>query len=525
MTEAIHKDFRPPLGHLPRVIQDEMVRPPSRERLVKRIAAMKAHHINMARKSSSAFMEYAFLDEDTGLPYEQQWFHDEWHLAWDRYQRVMVIAPRDHAKTSNVVGRVIWELGSNPNLRTKVVCASDGKAKERLYEIDQHITTNPRVREVFPELMPNPNAQWNAHHLVLKRTARHRDASVEALGITSSATGGRADLLLADDVVDRRNALTMPALRAQIKQAWKSDWVNLLEPTGRLFYICTLWHPGDLSHEILEGNTFHVLRYDIDDNFGAMWPSKWSEAALRMRYNEILSIEFNRAFRNQAIDLDSAMVQPSWFQFCDLRTDERFAELVEQDSLVFFTSYDPAGTPTGKKDQDYTAACIGAVDKDRGVLYIVDAWRQRMSIKSLVDTIFVEATTYDPWLVLIEKVGQATVDDWVINEYPQMEGHIKVTKPRISKQMRLLGTTPLLEKGKVVFSAHLDPNSKLFDGARGSLVDEMIEFPFSKHDDMVDSFSQLVAVARTHFLDVDADGGEDVMEIRIGDEEEDDYVF
>jgi len=474
-------------------------------------------------------MEYCFVDEADGSPYKQQWFHDEWHHAWDRYQRVMVIAPRDHAKTSNVVGRTIWELGNNPNLRVKIVCASDGRAKERLFEVDQHIRTNPRVLEVFPHLLPDPDAPWNAHRLVLRRTARHRDASVEALGITSTATGGRADLLIADDVVDRRNALSFPALREQIKQAWRSDWTNLLEPDSRVWYICTLWSPSDLSHELMENKAYRVLRYDIDDDFGSIWPAKWSEYHLRMRYEEIGSIEFNRAFRNQAIDTESALVQPEWFAFADLREDKRFAEIIESEAAIFLTSYDPAGTPNPRakknNDQDFTGACIGAVDREQGNVYIVDAWHERMSVKALADRIFAEAQTYQPWQALIEKVGLATVDEWVINEHPEMMSLVKVTKPRVSKQMRLLGTTPLLEKGKIIFSSHLDPNGELFDGRRGSLVDELIEFPFGKHDDMVDAFSQMIGAARAHFLDVDADGGEDVPEIHFGDEGDDEYPF
>ncbi|MEN6368732.1 MAG: hypothetical protein ABFD77_03420, partial [Thermotogota bacterium] len=308
---------------------------------------MRERQIVKARGSAPAFMEYCFIDERSGMPYQQQWFHDEWHDAWDHHQRVMGIAPRDHAKTSNVVGRVIWELGNDPNLRVKIVCASDGRAKERLFEIDQHIRTNPRVLEVFPHLVPETDSPWNAHRLVLSRTARHRDASVEALGITSTATGGRADLLVADDVVDRRNALSFPALREQIKLAWRSDWTNLLEPESRVWYICTLWSPSDLSHELMENTAYRVMRYDIDDNFGAIWPDKWSEESLRARYAEIGSIEFNRAFRNQAIDTESAIVQPSWFKYVDLRTNDRFRQLVESERAVFLTSYDPAGTPSG----------------------------------------------------------------------------------------------------------------------------------------------------------------------------------
>jgi phage terminase large subunit-like protein len=525
---AIHESYAPPVGHLLRLPRSSYIHTHSRAQLVQRAEAMRARQVTKARGSASAFMEYCFVEESTGAAYQQQWFHNEWHEAWDKFMRVMVIAPRDHAKTSNVVGRTIWELGKNPNLRTKIVCASDGRAKERLFEIDQHILTNPRVHEVFPDLIPDPDAPWNAHRLVLKRTARHRDASVEALGITSTATGGRADLLIADDVVDRRNALSFPALREQIKQAWRSDWTNLLEPDSRVWYICTLWSPADLSHELMENRAYHVLRYDIDDAFGAIWPAKWSEAALRRRYEEIGSIEFNRAFRNQAIDTESAIIQPGWFEFSDLRTNDRFNEIVANETAIFLTSYDPAGTPNANKvkakNQDYTGACIGAIDKERGDIYIVDAWHQRMSVKDLADIIYTEATTYEPWQALIEKTGLSTVDEWVLNEHPEMAALIKVTKPRMSKQMRLLGATPLLQKGKVIFSAHLDPNGDLFSGARGSLVDELIEFPFGKHDDMVDAFSQLAAAARTHFLDVDADDGDNVPEIHF-DEEDDGYAF
>ena len=529
MPGAVHNSFRPPVGHLPRLTRSVYIQAPSRDQLIRRAEAMRARQLAKARESAPAFMEYCFVEEGGGEPYQQQWFHDEWHKAWDRYQRVLVIAPRDHAKTSNVVGRVIWELGRNPNLRVKIVCASDGRAKERLFEIDQHLTTNPRVREVFPHLKPDVNAPWNAHRLVLERSARHRDASVEALGITSTATGGRADLLIADDVVDRRNALSFPALREQIKQAWRSDWTNLLEPDSRVWYICTLWSPSDLSHDLVENRAYHVLRYDIDERFGSIWPDKWSEEALRARYDEIGSIEFNRAFRNQAIDTESALIQPTWFRFEDLSASPRFAEIVERDRAVFLTSYDPAGSPSGKKgkdkDQDYTGACIACIDRERGDVYVVDAWHQRMSVKAQADIIHEEALRYEPWQVLIEKAGLSTVDEWVANEHPEITGLLKVTKPRVSKQQRLLGATPLLEKGKVIFSAHLDPNSSNFNGSRGSLVDELIEFPFGKHDDMVDAFSQLMGAARTHFLDVDADDGENVPEIHFGDDEDDGYAF
>jgi len=527
MSGAVHKLYRPPAGHLPRIDRAKYLNTFSKKQLIQRVEAMRRRHVALARQDSSAFMEYCFIDESTGEPFQQQWFHDEWHRAMSIFPRVQIIAPRDHAKTSNIIGRLIWEVGKDPNLRTKVVCASDGKAKERLFEIDQHLRENKRIHEVFPELVPDENAPWNAHNMVVKRRARHRDSTFEALGITSTATGGRADLLVADDVVDRRNSLAFPALSAQVKQAWKSDWTNLLEPTGRIWYICTLWAPTDLSHQLMKNEAYHCIRYDIDDAFGAIWPSKWSEEALRFRFKEIDdSVEFNRAFRNIAVDLSRTMVNPAWFRYRDLRTDPEFNEALANDELEFITSYDPAGTPTGKKDQDYTGACIIAVWKRGRKIFVVDAWQDRLTLKQFTGAVWEEACRYVPWLTLIEKVGQATHDEAVINDYPEMRSLIMCTKPKVSKAMRLLATTGLLEDGDIVFSSHLDPHGDQFVPGRGSLVDQLIEFGVpGNHDDIADAFSQAVAKAKTHFLDLNASGKEDMDEREFADMDTEDYLY
>lgn len=511
---AISASFKDPISHLLRTDPSKFIIPHTRKLWIERAEILRRRQIRQAREDASAFMEYCFYDEKTGLPFEQQWFHDEWHAAWDEFQRVMIIAPRDHAKTSNVVGRAIWELGRDPNLRIKIVCATDARAKERLFEIALNIDKNPRVREVFPNLKAEEDAPWNAHKIIVQRTARHRDASVEALGITSTATGGRADLLIADDVVDRRNALSFPALKEQIKQAWKSDWTNLLEPDSRVWYICTLWSPTDLSHELMDNKAYTVLRYDIDGRFGSIWPGKWPEIALRLRYDEIGSIEFNRAFRNQAIDLESTLISPDWFVFRDLSEDDEFLDRVNE--MTFLTSYDSAGSPTGNKNQDYSASAPIAIDIDRSKIYIMDAWHARKSIKRVAEMVWTEYEKYDPFRILIEKVGQATLDEWVLNDHPELDGIVEVTKPRVNKFQRLMGTTPLLEKGQIIFNSHLDPHRPEWSPARGNIYDELVDFPFGKHDDMADAYSQAVNKAREYFLDWDATGGENVVNINVG---------
>jgi phage terminase large subunit-like protein len=519
----VHPGFLPPAKHLLAVSSESYIKSATPAERSKRLKRIRDARIKRARESFGAFVEYVFWDEHTGRPIQQQWFHDEWSRAMDTANRLIIVAPRDHGKTTQIVARVIWELGRDPNLRIKIVCASDGKAIERLFEVIQHLS-NPRVREVFPNLVPAEQGEWSKHKIVVERTARHRDASVEALGITSTATGGRADLLIADDVVDRRNALTMPALREQIKHAWKSDWTNLLEPHGRVWYICTLWHKADLSHELLANPSYTKIFHAIPDDFGAMWPGKWNEASLRARHQEIGSQEFNRAFRNIASDVEEGIVKPDWFRFVDLSREPAFSDEKISD-LIFFTSYDTAVAVTDLAD--FSSGVDIAVDTSTGFVYVIDAWHARVTIKTQADRVWSEFLQFQPFRILIEKAGQSTLDEWVLNDHPDLVGIVEVTKPRVSKSARLLGVTPLMEAGRVFFSHHLDPNRPSYDPSRGSLVHELQDFPFGKNDDMVDAFSQALSGARRYFLDAWATGGDNELDIRIsGDDEEDDrYDF
>jgi len=512
--ETTHHDFAPSVRHLPR-FDDGWIVPATRDELVEQLSSMSLLQRRLARRNFSAFMEYCFYDERTGIPFEQQWFHDQWATAMDTEDRLLIIAPRDHGKTSQIVGRTLFELGRDPNARIKIACASDGRAKERLYEVVQHVLYNPRVLEVFPHLRPSQHGEWSKHKVVVERPARYKDASVEAIGITSTATGGRCDILIADDVVDRRNSLSFPALREQIKQAWASDWTNLLEPDSKIWYICTLWHKDDLSHRLMTNEAYRTMFYAVPKDFGALWPAKWNTEALYARYKEIGSVEFNRAFRNEAVDIENAVVQPTWIRYSDLRTNEDFVGRLGE--MVFFTSYDTAGTPSGRAEQDYAANVVVAVDAVRRKVYVINASRYRATVQEQAKRVIRDARKYEPFRALIEKASQAAVDEWVLNEAPELAGIVEAVKPKnLSKAQRLLGVTPLLEDGTVVFDKKLDPDGEGWKPGRGSLVDELVDFPFAKHDDLVDAFSQALHAVRRYLLDWGADGGENSIDVTIG---------
>ncbi len=467
----------------------------------------------------------------------------------------MIIAPRDHGKTTNVaVARTIWELGNDPNLRIKIACQSDSKAIERLFEIKDHLERNERVQTVFPHLVPADRGSWSKHKIVVQRTVFSKDASIEALGITSTATGGRCDLLIADDIVDRRNAIQFPQIRETIKHAWKSDWTNLLEPDGRVVYICTLWHTADLSHELMENPAYTLLSYAIGADMKSITASKiergknrtrieweeplwehWSTEALQDRKEEIGSVEFDRGFRNIALSGQIIVIQPEWIKYFD--------PFKIPEHLAYYQGFDLAISK--RTHADFFAVVTVGVDFESSRIYVVDAWHGKLSFIQQAQVIINQFLKWDPEEQAIESTAyQESLPEYLDSLMGQRidgAGRIITTttkrvessrgttleieeqdfirvpalpifraKPRLDKMSRLKSITPYIEREQVLFHPKLNPESVGFVKENGDLITEITQFPLSRWDDLADAFTHAVSRAARHLAlrgDSDEDDG------------------
>jgi len=534
--------------------------------LVLKIRALNEElQIEAAREDPNAFIEYVFADK-SGKNLKQQQFHRNWqrqvkHPTWNPngYQRAMIIAPRDHGKTTQIpVGRVLWELGNNPNLRIKIACQSDSKAMERLFEITDHMERNERVQKVFPHLKPAQRGDWTKHKVVVERDLFSKDASIEALGILSTATGGRADLLIADDIVDRRNAIQYPQIRETIKHAWKSDWTNLLEPDGRIVYICTLWHTDDNSHVLMENPAYACLMYAVNDDVDGfdveyrvpgknrkpkkwtegLWEEHWHTAALKEREQEIGSVEFNRAFRNQALSGEIIVVDEDWIEYFD---PKKLAEHV-----VPYSGYDLAISQ--KKQADFFASATVYVDFELGKIYVTDAYHTKTTFDNQArhvvedfmlhtsEEVAIEAIAYQDslpqyldtianrsfrdlgWEKSVSSDGSTTLEMRKVRRVPQLP--IVRMRPRVDKMSRLKRITPYIERGDILFHPNMDPERLGFVKEKGNLIGELTKFPLARHDDMVDAFVNaclraINALAQFQQDEDEEDGPELSMRMRV----------
>src|SRR5438094_7524807 len=131
-----------------------------------------------AREDPNVFVQLAFLDPQ-GRGVVQGDVHVDLQRFLSEHPKALIELPRDHGKSFQVCCRIVWELGRNPGLRVKVVCATDAVAAERARFLRDAVAFNPWVRKVFPELLPA--RPWAADAFTVARPADLIGPSVAAL--------------------------------------------------------------------------------------------------------------------------------------------------------------------------------------------------------------------------------------------------------------------------------------------------------------------------------------------------------
>lgn len=287
----------------------------------------------LCRTDPNAFIEHILVDPETGEHVHQQPFHVEWQaLISQQRSRTMIVCPRGHGKTMQVVGRTVWEIGRDPNIRTRIVSSKDEKAKEILGAVRDLIKNSDRVKEVFPNLIiDEARGDTKSDFYVKRSNVSMRDPTCQAAGVLTAGAGSRADILLCDDVVDPKNAMINPALREQVKTMLSSTWFSTVSPQkGRIIYLATPYHVQDATHHLREtmGDKWTVwwipaVRYEKlvdEDNKPIMipdpeqdgkemqavkeiylWPEKWDKEALETKRAELGPKAYASQFLLQAM--------------------------------------------------------------------------------------------------------------------------------------------------------------------------------------------------------------------------------
>lgn len=431
-------------------------------------AAKMLQLLTLARRDAATFIELCLADPQ-GQSVKLAPIHRELQSFLSEHRLALVELPRDHGKSFQMCGRVLWELGRNPGLRVKVVCATENVAAERSRFLRDAIAKNPKIGLVFPEL--RPGKPWTAEAFTIQRPAEAIGPSVAAFGVGAGSTGTRADLLICDDVVDVR-ALHSKADRNRTADYFTNNLMNLLEPDGRCWGLCTPWHSDDLNARLKSNTAFAVFRRAVGPNFEPVWEAKWPAEKLRERKAEIGSVSFARGYHLRPIAEEDTPIRPEWVRFW----------LDDADCDMVVLSVDPAVSSAATADRS-ALVVLGRVSQQTE-LRVLSATARRVPAPELVSLIDALDQQWNPAVILFESNAAFLGIKDLLVRHARFGPRVKGVSQSTDKAARVAAFSVAVENGCFQLKGNA---SGSVDVGQRELFDEMTTFPCGEHDDLLDA--------------------------------------
>lgn len=329
-----------------------------------------------ARNDPAVFCQFVLKDESTNEPITLAPMHEEWHDILTKYQRTVLWAHTEAAKSSHVsVGRALWEIGKNPSIRILVLCASLGGGKKIVRAIKNYIENSVEYRMVFPHVVPDKRdttGLWTADAFIVRRPTASRDPTVQASGFGGNILGGRYDLIIIDDYLTAEN--TYSDAQRETFYGWlKSTIEGRKTGDARLWFIGNAWHPDDAMHRYAAETRTFSKKYPVLVDGVSSWPQRWPLSRIEEEIEDRGPIESRRSlFCDPLVDAERRF-----------KLDYIRAALLNGDGLEL--AYSLAIIPVGY--QVITGVDLAVTKKDTGdeTALVTIAVEERRQIRSLLD--------------------------------------------------------------------------------------------------------------------------------------------
>jgi len=354
-----------------------------------------------ARSEINTFLELVLKDEFSGNTVIQAPCHEIWHEACDIHDRVLLYAHRESGKTTQMaVGRPLFELGKNPDIRIAIISNTFRQAEKIVRNIANYIETNEMLRLIFPRLIPGE--PWTSSAITVRSERPKRDPSVQAIGVHGQVLGARIDLAILDDILSFENTMN-PSQRRDLYDWYHATIVGTLTRHARVIIIGTAWHPDDMLHRFEKQTAvWHTMRFPLIDSKGAAaWPEAWPQDRITRKRVELGPTEFARQMMCKARDDSESRFKQEWMDACLEAGDKCCTATTASEFYAYHPDLAPASWLDEVEEVDERIEIVEAIAKltegvEGGFLTGVDLGVQRNASadETVIFTIFLHPNNF-----------------------------------------------------------------------------------------------------------------------------------
>ena len=245
------------------------------------------------------FAALNFMDDGkapiTAAPHHRLWLE---LVCDERIKKLLIIAPPGSAKTSWMSAYLATYIGFHPERSVIITSVADDVAEKRSLML-RSLTETDTWKYLFPDAPKSEKGKYEQKEWTLGNSVGRIHPTVRSYGTNASIIGSRADLILADDILDGEN--TYSQLQREKVETWfHTTLITRLKQNGRIIVIGTQYNAQDLYAHLRKDPTWTVchvpLISDQDDGFYAdltengvmrsrwlhphktLWTARWSDA-------------------------------------------------------------------------------------------------------------------------------------------------------------------------------------------------------------------------------------------------------
>lgn len=410
---------------------------------------------------------------------------------------VNIIAPRGSAKSSLVAGVYVLHHLMFHNTKQKVIILSSRTqyhAVLLLQSIKDILEYSPHFRALFGYRGQHTARKWtnteilfaNGDAIICKGTGQQ----IRGLKVGNQ----RPTLLVVDDPEDENNTKTSEAMEGNLRWLLQSGIPSVDSHHGKVVVIGTPLHERCMVLLLKQMKSWRCVHYkyiniDKDGKEYSLWPEMRSLEtlhAIKEDHDNIgrLSV-FYKEYQCEVIGDEAQLFSKKDILYYNGEYENGTIKLFNDDGSLqkiidinVFMGVDPASSTSA--NADFTAIVAVGVDRDKN-RYVLPYFRGRVTPLVVADKVIELYNKYKPERTRIETVGyQEMLREYVREK--SMEQGISISgleskeTPRGAKSNRIESMQPYFKTNKIFILQTMK-----------ELEDELLLYPRSKHDDLLDA--------------------------------------